>query len=52
LGTTTALGWESSAPDLALVQDSTQKGLWKLENIRLAAGAFKFRYDNDWCGKP
>lgn len=46
LGSATPIGWDG--PDIKFTQDTSKKGIWALNNIKLNAGKIKFRYNDDW----
>ncbi len=47
LGSATPGGWDG-ADDIKFTEDTTKRGLWVLNNIKLNAGEIKFRFNNDW----
>ncbi len=48
IGSATEKGWEENMPDIKLVELPNEKGHWKIKNIVLKKGEFKFRFCNDW----
>ena len=47
LGSATPNGW-GGANDIKFSEDTTKRGLWILNNIKLNTGKIKFRFNNDW----